>query len=117
MKLVDVIQAVESLKVLVEKPMKAKAAYVLSLLITKLDAEYKTYDAKRNDLIKKYGTEVNGMTTVDPNGPKGKAFFEELNGLLDTELSLEITKIKLAAIEDIEVEAKHILALKPFIEE
>lgn len=113
MKLSDLVNIVESLKVLVEKPMKASIGYKLTLILKKCDAEYSAFSERKNYLIKKFGDD--GVIT--PLSQNWTEFNKEFLELLETEINIQIDKIKLSLISDIEIEAKHLIGLTTIIEE
>jgi hypothetical protein len=112
MKLNDVVNAVGSLKILIEKPMKAKTSFKLSMLIDAIEVPNKLFEEKKLELFKKYGEDKDGQLSVP--SAKVPEFQAELEDLLNTEVSVD-ERISLSDIEDIEVEARVIYLMKPFI--
>ena len=102
------------LSVLLETKMPIKTSYWLKRFVDKIQPILKTYDEKRNDLIKEYGEEdksvmVNGEGQFSVKDPeKIKLFFEKLNELLETEEEVEFTPFKLEDFGNSEIEPKNL---------
>jgi hypothetical protein len=106
----------EGLKAIVEKPVKVSAAYRLSLLLKKLEPEFQTFSTKREELVKKYGVTEDGQNysiKLDSLEEYQKVFGE----LLDTDVKVDIQKIKVADLGDLEIEPKYLYMLSEILEE
>lgn len=86
-----------------------KVSYKIKRLIDKLAPILKTYDEKRNDLIKELGEKQEDGSTKITDIEKIKLFYEKLNELLSTEEEVEFDKIKVEELGDIAVSSKLLL--------
>lgn len=98
LKLQDILNASEALKQIAGKELPSKLGYQLSRLQFKIQEPLKAFDTSRNELIKKYGVEQEDKTikVSDENMPK---FYEELNGIVQTEEVLEFNPININLFE------------------
>ena len=111
-----VIEALEAMNVLVTKPMKASVGFKLSVFIKKVQPEYEAFTKKRDELLKELGTSEDGEKYTIPRANIDK-YTETMNDLLNMEVDINIPKIKLDDIKDIDIEAKYIYMLMGNIEE
>jgi len=117
MKVAEVLSSQESLRVLVETKMVARASFKVSLLVKKLEEYVKTYQESREKLIKEFGvesTESPGQFSFVPENQV--KFVEQHTSLLDVVVDVNVNKIK---ADDIlgGIEPKHLLMLEWLIEE
>lgn len=109
-KLGDIVNAVESLKVLSDTKFQAKVSYRLKRIADKLEPILKTYNEKRNDLVKEYGTKDEDSDVISVKDPENlKLFVEKLNEILEVEEEVDITPIPSEMLGDTEVEPKHLV--------
>jgi len=111
-----VIEALEAMNVLVTKPMKASVGFKLSVFIKKVQPEYEAFTKKRDELLKELGTSEDGEKYTIPRANIDK-YTETMNDLLNIEVDIDVPKIKLEDIKDIDIEAKYIYILLDSIEE
>src|ERR1035437_8045794 len=96
-KIVEVVNSVESLNSLVEVKMPVKPAYWLSRIIKKVVPEVDIFNEKKNDIIK----ECEGKLSEDGKmftfeGENSKKFAEKMKELGDIEIDIDVNKIKIS---------------------
>ena len=122
MKLLELINSVESLNVLLATKLPAKAAYKLSVFSKLVAPQVDEYNKVRSEKVKIYGEpelDAEGKETgkylfKDGNGQK---FVDELKELEETEFDVAIPDIKLADLGEISIEPKHLASLAWLIKE
>lgn len=117
-KTVDMLNAVESLKKLGAKEVPAKVSYRLARLAKKFQSEIKVFEAKRFELLKKYGEEVadkKGFWQCKPENIE--PFQQDMSDMLEQPVEIDFTKIPLEMFGDVKLEARDLAALDDFIEE
>ena len=123
-KLEEIVNGAEALKVLANKSLKGKTAYRVSRLLRELEKEFSLFNDTRGELIKKYGEkDENGELKVNENSeytiaPENiQAFYNEINEILGNEVEINGNKIPLAEIGELDFTPNEMIALEPFIEE
>lgn len=96
-------------------PQEAKLAYRIAKIMRKLDAELKTLDEQRNNLIKKYGEQKNRQMIVPE--PKMPEFLAEFEKVLSDETEFDIQKIPVNLIDNIQITPADLLAIENYIED
>jgi len=90
MKLVDLLQAVDGLKVLNNTPLPATVSYHLLENIEQINQHLERFEKVRNDL----------NTRVEEGSLEGVESHKQLNELLISEVDVDITKLKLESLQD-----------------
>lgn len=117
------VASVETLDNFCQMPLKAKTAYHVARLVREVERENGLFQEKRNALIQKYCKKdekgepiVNEEQMMSVAPENMKVFLDEINELLDSEISLNVEKIK---IDDItcEVSPQMMNRLMVFIED
>lgn len=118
MKLIDLINAKPSLDVLVNAKLPVKTAWKISRALPKLEFELSKFDEAKAKLGKEHGTlsEDGKMFTFD-NPEKIGLVQKELDGILHCEVDVEMPKLKLDDLGDIEMTAGQMAALSFMLEE
>lgn len=116
-KLGALVSAQESFKKLfAEESFTIKFKWQLMKVKKAIDAETQQYEEQRIDLVKKYGIDVgNNQLTVQPD--KMQEFMSKIGELLDLDVDLRISKIKLEDLEGVKLTAEDMVHLEPFISE
>jgi hypothetical protein len=112
----DVFQSTEPLATLLKLPWPVSTSYALAKMANKLSEQFNIVEEVRQGLVRKYGTEKNGETTVDPsNMEKFRAEYDEL---MNQEVELVITgKVVLPSDTDgMTIEPIVLMALEQFVE-
>lgn len=108
-KLNKIVNSIESLNALTEIKFPAKVSYRIKRIIDKLEPILKTYNEKKNELVREYGeTEEDGTVSVkDPE--KLKEFLPKIEEILEVEEEVDFEPIPVEMLGDTEVGAKHII--------
>lgn len=129
MKLVEIINSVESLNQLVSAKLPAKTSYKIGRLSQKLAPEVEAYFKLKNNKMVEYGTvkmkedgttpatdeKGNEMYTFDKEN--GEKFINELREAEEVEVTVEIPEIKIEDLGDISIEPKYLSVLSWLIKE
>lgn len=126
-KLNDVLNSEETLKKLMDVPMKGKVAYKIARIAREVDKESQLFNDGRNKLIEKYAErdEENnfilnndGQAYIDiENSEKVEQFSNELKELLETEIEVNAEKLTLDDLDEAGLTPKDFNQLMTFIEE
>lgn len=77
-----------------------KDAWNTGLLVKKLTPEFENFLERKNALITKYGTLIEGSKSqYNFEGENADLFTKEINELLNTEIEVDIIKIKISSLE------------------
>ena len=119
----DIVNNSTILQELLDKKLKGKTALNLARIIREMEPEYKTFQDTRTNLIKKYGKQENGELITDENGnyhirtEDVEKFNNELEELLNVDITLNANKIDINDLNDIEFTPRQMVFLEKFIEE
>lgn len=94
--------------------MPVKVGYTILKNRQKMRQVIEPFEEIRNSIFKKY---ANGKQTLQPSDEGYNACLEEMNTLNSEETELDLEKIKLSDIENVELSAEMISALMCMIEE
>lgn len=110
LKLLQIVNSIDSLNILIDTKFPAKVSYRIKRIADKLDPIIKTYNDKRNELVKEHGTKDEDSETISVKDPEQiKIFAEKLNEILEVEEEVDITPIPSEMLGDTEVEPKHLV--------
>ena len=117
-KLVDLVNSAEALKVLGDKPLRGKLAYKVGKVIQAVSNELELYDKARRELLNKYcEKDENGeiIVSVDGNVQIMKDnipdYNKEIAILNDTQIELNAVTLDLEDFEDIEMTPKEMVQI------
>ena len=122
-KISELLNSTETLQKLSQKDFKAKLAWSIARLLKAAETEIQSFNDTRMNLIKKYGekdesgeliTDEKGNCKIEPNAIE--SFSNELNELLNTEVEINVNKIKVDQLEEVDFTPSEIVILEPFIE-
>lgn len=126
-KLGDILNSEETLKKLMDVPMKGKVAYKLARIAREVDKESQLFNDERNKLIEKYAERdeegnfkpnENGQIYVDvTNLERVEQFTNEINELLETEIEVNAEKLSLNDLDETGMTPKDFNKMMVFIEE
>ncbi len=105
-KLSEIVNNIENIRALQEVKLPVKVSYRLKRLTDKLQSPLKTYDEKRNELVKEFGDEQEDKTFAVKDPEKLKLFMMKFNDLVAIEEEVDFDKIKIDDLGDVKVEAK-----------
>ncbi len=92
-----------ALRDLASKPMKASTAHYVSKAIIAVNRALEPFDLTQNNLIEKYNAEVvGGQIVFSEEGDEDK-FVEELKPVRDEEIELEVQKISIKKLGNIQI--------------
>lgn len=112
-KLADIVNNVQNIQSYVDIKFPIKVSYRIKRLIDKLQPILKTYDEKRNELIKEFGEEYINEKEEKVFGVKDpekmKIFFEKLNELLVVEEEIDFEKVSVDSLDGVKLEVNKIV--------
>ena len=114
-KLEKIVNGKAALSKLLNEPLPIKASYRLSKIIRKVESELKDFEAKRFELIKKYGAEDQEKQTWTVIPENVETFTKEINDLLSLEISLELDALHVEELGNASISATELLQLEGFI--
>ncbi len=98
-KILDLINAAEAIKTTSGKELPTKLSYWLSRLTTKIEKPLKTYEEKRMELFKKFGTLDGEKQQYSVPADKLPDFQKEILSLIEIEEEITFEPIKLEYFE------------------
>lgn len=125
MKLIQIVNMLESLTVMANLPLSAKDSFYLNDLLITFEDKFNSYNKSKNNSLMQYATSGDGVNYTFNNDDDKKAFINELIELdnKDIEITLNDNKIKVGLsklnklVEKLgEVEARHLYNVKDIIE-
>jgi len=94
-----------------------KLGYAVARNIRLLNTELTEYNDKRNELIRKYGTEKDGNISIAIGTEEHKKFVEEMAQYDDIELEVELMKVNEDVLSNSNLSANSMLVLMDFMVE
>lgn len=120
----EVINCVDVLRALSNKPIKIKVAYNIAKIIKEIEKENELFEETRQHLLNKFcEKDENGQLRINE---KGSAIIKseyvadynnEIKELLESQIEIAAEPIKIEDIEDLELTAAQVYAISSFIEE
>jgi hypothetical protein len=107
----DIINNLDSLKSLQALPLPVKVSYRLKRINDKLTPITKSYEEKRLELVREFGTkqpESEDIKVTDPE--KLTIFYQKLSEVLKVEEDVDFEQIKISDLGDITVPPKDLVA-------
>lgn len=102
----EVVSNIGNIKDLQEVKLPVKISYKIMRLVNKLDPILKSYNAKRDELIKEFGEENEDGNFQVKDPKKLKLFAEKLSELLTTPDEIDFEPISIDDLGNIELPAK-----------
>ena len=122
-KIQDLLNSTDALQKLSKMNLKARLAWQVAKLLKVVDEEMQDFNKTRVEVIRKYGNkDENGELITDEKGNckvEGEnlvAFTKELNELTDTMLSLNVNRLKIKELEELDFTPAEMVQLEPFID-
>lgn len=119
----QLLNSVDSLKQLSNRPVKARLAYMAAKIIKEADVEVANFNEARLKLINQYSEkDENGTIKTDEKNnvllipDKINDFNSELSDLLNTQIVFNTNKLKMEDLDELEFTPNEIITLEPFIE-
>lgn len=120
----DILNNAEIFRELSAKALPVKTAFKIARLIRELNKENTTFDESRRQIIEKFAErDENGRIKQTPEGniqlqqDKIEECNNELVELLNTTIEINVDKINIDALGDIELTPAQMINLEAFIEE
>lgn len=122
-KIQDLLNSTDALQKLSKMNLKARLAWQVAKLLKVVDEEMQDFNKTRIEVIRKYGNkDENGELITDEKGNckvEGEnlvSFTKELNELTDTMLSLNVNRLKIKELEELDFTPTEMVQLEPFID-
>lgn len=122
-KISELINCTESLQKLANTSLKAKLAWQVARMLKTADLEIQIFNDTRLSLIKKYAElDENGEIITDEKGnckigtENVSTFTNELNELLDTVIEMNVNKISIDDLDNMDFTPAEINMLEAFID-
>jgi len=112
MKLGDLINSLESLRVLSVKAVPAATAFTLGRVIKAAGEHEKTFNEARQKMFDLYGVPVEGTEQVRISDEHMGTFKQEMEDLLAVEIDLGDAHINISGLGSVEIEARHLMNLE-----
>jgi hypothetical protein len=123
-KLKDVVNSIEALKILGEQKLPIFTSFKISLFLKNVSPEVEIYEKERNKLMLELGKpdkskdeKGNEIDIFKFEPEKGKEFTEKLTEILEVELSVNKPDISIKDLGNINIEPRHLVALGWLIKE
>ena len=110
----EIVNAIEYLVTISKKEMSVKEAVGVARIIKSIRDEYAIYQDKQNELLEKYSELMPDGRYKFYDDESAKNFNNDYSELLDFEIELDITPVKL--MSDIKIDAETIIATEKFID-
>ncbi len=122
LKLGDVLNLNHTLKLIIDdksKKIDPILKFKLLGLMKSLGTHVENFEIIKNEKIKEYGKETDDGNIVisDEDTESLKKFQNDLNPVINSDITLKIEKIKAEEIFDKGIPAEYLISLYPFIEE
>lgn len=120
----QIVDNVETLKELAVKPLPARAAFKIGRILKTITNEYNTFQDARQNLLNKYGErdgegklKTSAENQVIISAEHIGEFYKELNELLESQVEVNISYIRLVEIGSEQFTPAQMAVLEPFIEQ
>jgi len=122
MKLKDLVIGDQSIANLSAQKLPVAVSYKISVFIKKMQPELTSFNEKKNELVKEYGTvklneEGKETENYEFKGENIAKFNEKIEELLDQDVAIEVPDIKLADLGDITIEPRNLINIAWLIKE
>lgn len=123
-KLKDIVNSTDTLKQLADMKLPGKVAWQVGKLLQRLEIELNLFSATREKFIRQFvDKDENGEMIVNEKTheyvftPENKQqFINELNEVLEENIHIDMDKISIDALADLDFTPAQMLVLEPFIE-
>lgn len=119
LKVSQILNINEYLKKIIDTEKNVDVLFKFKLLgiMKEFEPTVTNFDFIRNEKIAEYGTKSDdGMVSIEPNTDAHKKFMDELNVILDSEIDVNITKIKATEALEKNVESNYLIGLYDIME-
>ncbi len=108
-KLSQIVESVESLKILLNTKLPAKTSYRIKRLVDKVNPILKSYDEKRNELIQELGAEQEDGNFAVTEPEALKVFTTKLNEILELDETVDFEPIRVEDLGEVSLAPKDIV--------
>ena len=121
-KLSTIINGIEVLQKISNSPIKGRTAYKVGKLLKRIEEEFDLFNESRRKLINRYAIKDEHGEPISDNGSYKIVpelvddFNNEVNGLLETIVKIDLDPIPIEEIENIEFTPNEIILIDDFIE-
>ena len=123
LKIQDLLNSTDALQKLAKMNLKARLAWQVAKLLKVVDEEIQDFNKTRIEVIKKYGNkDENGELITDDKGNckiEGSnlaIFNKELEELAETKIELQVNRIKISDLEDLDFTPAEMVQLELFLD-
>ena len=125
LKLRDLLDSMNVLRELGQKQLKGRTAYTVAKILRQVENEFSLFNETRQKLVNQYGAkDENGNLKINPEtneyifeNENVETVMNEINTMLDSNVSLNANKIKLSDIEDLDFTPAEMAMIDSYIEE
>lgn len=122
-KLSTIITSADVLQYLSNSAIKGRTAYKVAKILKRVDEEFALFNDARNSLINEYAIKGEDGTPTITEGnynilpERVNDFNNEITKLMDTDVHMDVEKLRLEEIENIDFTPQQMLLITDFIEE
>lgn len=114
----SLLQAKDMVQILSSIKLKAKTSWQLLKVAKKIESANAEFEQIKNERIREYGTQhEDGTISVEPGTSEYMNLIAELNELLASTVTLDIQKIPLSELEDLEIDIMELFKIEWLIQE
>ncbi len=114
-KLNTLLNAKQAIEKLMKQDLPVMVSFKISQFVKRYNREYTVFIEKKKKLFEEYGEEKDGQFTIKKEN--SEQFNEDIEKLLDIEVTLEVEKIKLISLATIKLSPMDLNNLEILIEE
>ena len=121
----DLLDSTEVLKKLSQKQLKGKTAYKVARILREVESEFNLFDETRRNIVQQYGEkDENGNLKINMKTNEYifseenlKIVTDEINNILASNVNLNVNKIELNEIENIDFTPAEMMLIQAYVEE
>lgn len=115
MKLEAVIQFTPALQALYAQKLPVKVSYRIARILNIIKPDMLAYEEARMGLFREFGVSADGGNSYSIPPEKALEFNEQFKLLVSEDLKVELPKIKISELGDLQIEPQHLMALDPLL--
>ena len=93
MKIFEAEINLQAMASIMQEKMPRKASMAVAKNLRKYNDELKEYFEQKNELVRKYGKEVDGQYIIEESSDNFKQFLEEIRPLANAEIDIDTMKV------------------------
>lgn len=94
MRLIQIVNMIESLIIMTKLPLPAKDSFNLNNILITFEDSFNSYNSTKNNLLNQYGKSGNGINYDFDSDKSRQLFFKELYELDNMDIDITFNKIK-----------------------